>query len=148
MEGAGRAGTLSTSSPPGAGLPGDGHLECHADASDLCGLLNQRPREFQVCGREVQGKWSGDRLPGPLHWVPPCLHPAMLLLNVGIVVMGGWGVGGESLEGMESLAHTKWEDEMEKDPTDGYKSRLLGSVVDSQVLTVIRNNSTSRYPTH
>lgn len=86
MEGAGRAGTLSTSSPPHAGLPGGGHLECHAAADVLCVLLSQRPHEFQVCGREVQGKWLGDRLPGPLP------SPAMLLLNVGILVM--WGVGG------------------------------------------------------
>lgn len=57
-------------------------------------------------------------------------------------------MGGESLEGVESLVHTKWGDEMGKDPTDRYKVQLLGSVVDSRVLTVIRTNSTSRYPTH
>lgn len=59
---AGRATTLTASSPSYPGLQHAGLLDSPSAVSVLCALSSQRPHEFQVCGDEVQGRWSGDWL--------------------------------------------------------------------------------------
>lgn len=68
--------------PASSGLHHGGHLVSLAAVSVVCALRNQRPHQFQVCRREVQGKWAEDWLVGPLLGCSFASAPIVFLLNM------------------------------------------------------------------